>query len=760
MSIEKTRPLYGGHGDRGITVLLKQMHDVVAHDVTAQERLDQLTRIIANHVVADVCSIYLRRPDDQLELFSTAGLDREAVHQTRLTWGEGLVGMVANSQRPIITENAPAHPAFAYRPETGEDPLKAFLGVPLIRSGQVIGVLVLQNVSARRYGDDEVGAAQAVATLLAEIAASGELLSREETEAVDKVVHRPELLTGTGVVPGIAIGKASLHEAPIPKYKVFAENQAEEAKRLEDGLERLRSSVDRMITARDLKGVSREVLETYRLFAYDRGWKDRLRTAVFSGLSAEAAVLQVKNENRTRMLRSRDPYLRERMHDLDDLANRLLRILSGESPDMPRPIPDNAILFAQAMGPADLLEYDHNKLIGIVLAEATDTSHVAIVARALNIPVLGGLADAFERVEENDAVVMDGTTGELHIRPGQDVLKSYQSKSDLQSEEQARYAKERHLPCVTQDGQTVTVMMNAGLVLDMPQLGATGAAGVGLFRTELQFLIGRSLPSVEKQEALYREVMDFADGRPVIFRTADLGGDKSADYMKRRKEGNPAMGWRGLRMAVDRPGLLRPQLRALLSATAGRDLHVMFPMVTLASEIDAARDMLDLEIQWHKKRGRPYADKIHIGVMIETPAIGWQIDHIAQRVDFLSIGGNDLAQFFFAADRDTPWVTNRYDPLNPGFLSFIRWIVERARKAGIAVSYCGEQISDRLIASALIGIGVHQLSVAATTVGPLRRLVRQLDAGKLSDWMDDNLDSSRDSLRTDLANYLRRERVL
>ena len=760
MSIEKTRPLYGGHGDRGITVLLKQMHDVVALDANAQERLDQLTNIIASHVVADVCSIYLRRADDQLELFATAGLARSAVHNTQLTWGEGLVGAVATSQRPIITENAPAHPAFSYRPETGEDPLRAFMGVPLIRSGQVIGVLVLQNVSARQYGDDEVGAAQAVATLLAEIAASGELLGREETEEVDQVVHRPEYLTGSAVVPGIALGRAALHEAPVPRHKVFADNPAKEAKRLEEGLERLRSSVDRMLGEQDLKGVSREVLETYRMFAYDRGWKDRLRTAVFSGLSAEAAVLQVKSENRSRMLRSRDPYLRERMHDLDDLANRLIRVLSGESPDEPRPIPEQAILFANAMGPAELLEYDRTKLIGIVLAEASDTSHVAIVARALGIPMLGGLSDAFERVEENDPIIIDGTTGELHIRPGLDILTSYQSKSDLQSEEQAQYAKERHLPCVTRDGRAVDVMMNAGLVLDMPQLVATGALGVGLFRTELQFLIGQNLPSVESQEALYREVMDYADGRPVVFRTADLGGDKSADYMKRRKEGNPAMGWRGLRMAMDRPGLLRPQLRALLSATAGRELNIMFPMVTLASEIDAARDMLELEIQWHKKRNRPAADKINIGVMIETPAIAWQIGQIAPKVDFLSIGGNDLAQFYFAADRDTPWVSARYDPLNPGFLSFVRTVVNSGARAGVSVSYCGEQVSDPLIATALIGIGVTQLSVAATTVGPLRRLVRQLNAKELTTWIDDRLDSARDSLRTDLDRFLKREGII
>ena len=453
MAIENTRPPYGGHGDRGITVLLKQMHDVVAVDASAQQRLDQLTKVIANHVVADVCSIYLRRADDQLELFSTAGLRNEAVHSTRLAWGEGLVGHVATSQRFLMTDEAPAHPAFSYRAETGEDNLHSFLGVPMIRSGQVIGVLVVQNKSRRQYGDDEISAAQAVAAMLAEIAASGELLDRAETEEVDRVVHRADLLTGRGVVPGIAIGCAALHEAPVPIQKVFADNVADEAQRLEHGLEALRESVDLMVQAEDLKGVSREVLEAYRLFAYDRGWKDRLRAAVFSGLSAEAAVLQVKNENRARLLRSSNTYLRERMHDLDDLANRLVRLMNGEAPDANRSLPENAILFAHTMGPAELLDYNREKLIGLVLADASDTSHVAIVARALGMPMLGALPDAFDRVEEDDAIIIDGSAGELHIRPTDDVINSYRHKKELQSAAQEEFSRERALPSMTRDGK-------------------------------------------------------------------------------------------------------------------------------------------------------------------------------------------------------------------------------------------------------------------------------------------------------------------
>ncbi|MEE2690853.1 MAG: phosphoenolpyruvate--protein phosphotransferase [Pseudomonadota bacterium] len=757
MSLEKTRPPHGGHGERGITVLLRRMREAVALEATVQERLDHLTRVIATHIVADVCSIYLRRADDDLELYSTEGLNREAVHQTRLKWGEGLVGTVAATQRALVTADAPLHPAFVYKAETGEDPLHSFLGVPLIRSGKALGVLVLQNKASRRYTEDEVEAAQALAVLLAEVAASGELLDKEETAAVGEMLHRPERLVGVGVVPGVVMGKAAFHEAPAPQHKVFAENVAVEAERLEEGLSALRASVDEMLSNEALAGVSREVLETYRLFAYDRGWKDRLRAAVFSGLTAESAVEQVKAENRAKLSSARDPYLQERLHDLDDLAHRLLRHLAGDGAEAPRPIPDEAVIVARMMGPADLLEYDRAKLKGLVLAEASATSHVAIVARALEIPLVAGVDNALERVFEGDAVIIDGETGEVHIRPTADIIDSYRDKRELQSERQAAFAKERDLPAETRDGVGISILMNAGLALDMPHLEATGAAGVGLFRTELQFLIGQQLPKVGVQERLYRDVLERAGGKPVVFRTADLGGDKAATYMKRRLEGNPAMGWRGLRMAVDRPGIIRPQLRALLAAAEGRDLHIMFPMVTLAREIEAARALVDREIDRRMKRGAPLPASVSVGAMIETPSAAWRLEEIAAKVDFLSVGGNDLAQFYFAADRESEMTQRRFDPIEPGFLSFIQMLVDKAKSAGKPLSYCGEQAADPLMAAALIGVGVRRFSIPATAVGPFKRLVRSLDAGALTKWLGERLHGEHAALRAALIEHLREQ---
>ncbi len=738
----------------GIAALLRTMHDALAFAETAQERLDKLTHVIARHVESDVCSIYLRLPSDELELYSTEGLNREAVHKTRLNWGEGLVGVVAETKRPLVTSDAPLHPNFAYRPETGEDPLHSFLGVPLIRSGKSLGVLVLQNLVSRRYTDEEVGAVQAVATLLAEIAASGELFDPRTTAEVGAMLHRPERLVATGIVPGVAFGRAAFHEQPTPKHKVFAKNAEAEAARLNDGLAALQASVDAMLADTALDDAPREVLETYRLFAYDRGWKERMRAAAMSGLTAEAAVEQVQAENRARMAQVKDPYLRERMVDLDDLSNRLLRHLTGRSA-APAILPDEAILIARTLGPAELLEYDRSKLKGLALGEASTTSHVAIVARALGIPLVAGFDNAISLAEPGDELVIDGGIGEIHIRPTPEVVLSFREKRALQSEQQAAFAAERDLPCVTRDGVAVSLFMNVGIPLDMDNLERTGAAGVGLFRTELQFLIGAQLPRAGAQEKLYRQILDKAGGKPVVFRTADLGADKAASYMKMRAEANPAMGWRGMRMAVDRPGLFRPQIRALIAAAAGRELDVLFPMITVVSEIDAARALLDRELDLRVKRGRELPTSIRLGAMIETPAAAWRIDEIAAHVDFLSVGGNDLMQFYYAADRDTELTQRRFDPVEPGFLSFVARIAARARAAGKPLTFCGEQASDLVTAAALVGVGVTRFSSPASAIGPFRRLVRSLDAAAVSRWITGKFDAAQRPLRREFEAYLR-----
>lgn len=723
-------PTSGGPGDpAGPRFLLKRLREIMAATADAQERLDRLVEAIAANMVAEVCSIYLRRRGDVLELFATEGLNPQSVHQTRLNWGEGIVGLVAARAQPMNLAEAPLHPAFAYRPETGEDPLRAFLGVPIVRNGQVLGVLTVQNRAVRVYTEEETEALQTVATVLAEVASSGELLEPEATHEVDEVLHRAVKMGGQGIVAGVAVGVAALHEPQLPRHKIFASNVAEEARRLETALDDLRKSIDELVARHSgLAGAPMDVLEVFRLFAYDKGWKERLREAVYTGLTAEAAVERVLQDNRRRLERARDPYMRDRLHDLEDLSRRMLRHLAGDEAAEPDATPDDAIVFAHHMGPADLLEYDRAKVRGVALAEGAAASHVAIVARALEIPLVGGLGASIDSVEPGDRVVIDGDAGEVHVRPSDDLLESYRTAIELQEERQALYAQFIGEPARTTDGVEIVLDMNAGLLVDLPHLAETGARGVGLYRTELQFLISEALPKVSAQTRLYRDVLDGAGGRPVVFRTADIGGDKVLSYMETGREPNPAMGWRGVRMGLDRPGLLRGQMRALIAAAGGRDLKVLLPLVTTPREVEAAREMLEKEWRRAEKSGAQMPTGRSLGAMIETPAAAWSLKEIAAVSDFLSVGGNDLAQFFFACDREATALAGRFDLLSPPFLQFLARIASDADAAETPISFCGEAANDPAIALGLVGVGFRTFSLPATAIGPVKQAIRAVSS--------------------------------
>jgi len=720
-------------------VLLRQLREVMAEESNAQTRLDHLVEAIARNMVADVCSIYVRRSDDVLELFATEGLKRDAVHQTRLTWGQGLVGTVAQAGRPLNIKRASEHPNFVFRPETGEEKLNAFLGVPIIRSGKTIGVLTIQNNSPLGYSEEETEAAQMVSTILAEIISSEKFLTEREVQEVEELVHGPEYQVGTAIVHGLVHGTVYLLTPKRTDGNVFAGDLAAERKRLADALSELQRSVDDMM-ARDsaLSHISREVLEVYRLFAYDRGWARRLEEKILAGLTAEAAVEQVQAENRSQMRAASDPYLRERLHDLDDLSRRLLRTLRGESST--HELPESAIVLAETLGPAELLELDRSKLAGLVLAEASSNSHAAVVARSLRLPMVSGLEGIIDAANDDDSILVDGSSGEVFLRPTSDAVATFEEKARVRSEQLERYQRTKDLPCVTKDGVTVRVDMNAGLVMDMAMIDEVGADGVGLFRTELQFLVGRTLPTVREQAETYSSVIDASNGTKVVFRTADLGSDKRAHYMHGPLEANPAMGWRGLRMAIDREGLLRMQLRALMEGAKGRPLTVLLPLVTSPEEIVHARTVIDKEIDRARKLNEPVPETIRIGVMIEIPAAAWSIKRIGQHTDFLSVGGNDLAQFFFAADRENDRVASRYDYLSRAFVSFLKRTADDAKSVGVPISYCGEQAGDPLMALALIGIGFTNVSVAASAILPLKEMVRHVDQASLAKAIDGWLD--------------------
>ena len=726
----------------GPRVLLKRLRELMAEPLEPQERLDQIVRQIASNMVAEVCSAYVLRADGVLELYATEGLNKDAVHLAQLKMGQGLVGTIAASAQPLNLSDAQAHPAFRYLPETGEEIYHSFLGVPILRAGRSLGVLVVQNKAQRNYREDELEALETTAMVLAEMIATGEL-KKITRPGLELDLTRPVTIDGDGYNEGIGLGYVVLHEPRIVVTNLLNEDTETEIRRLADALGSLRISIDDMLSRREvsMEGEHRDVLETYRMFAHDKGWVRRMEEAIHNGLTAEAAVEKVQSDTKARMMRLTDPYLRERMHDFDDLANRLLRQLTGFSPhSQTESFPADAIVFARAMGAAELLDYPRANLRGLVLEEGAVTSHVVIVARAMGIAVVGQAAGAVALAENGDPVIIDGDDGKVHVRPVADLQKAYEEKVKLRARRQEQFRALRDVEPLTKDGKRITLQMNAGLLVDLPQLAESGAEGIGLFRTELQFMISSTMPKGEEQEAFYRSVLRQSGGRPVTFRTLDIGGDKVVSYFRGHEEENPALGWRAIRLSLDRPGLLRTQLRALLKAAAGGELKMMLPMVTEVGEIRAVRELMQKEVQHISKFGHPLPKKLQFGAMLEVPALMWQLDELMQEVDFVSVGSNDLFQFTMAVDRGNARVSDRFDVLGRPFLRILRDIVRAADRHETSVTLCGEMAGKPLPAMALLGIGFRSISMSPTSIGPVKAMLLGLDVDQLSRELNAALD--------------------
>lgn len=715
----------------GPRLLLRRLREVMAEPVNAQARLDRIVVQIASNMVAEVCSVYVLRADQRLELFATEGLKREAVHITTMRVDEGLVGLIAKTAEPLALTDAQSHPSFSYRPETGEEIYHSFLGVPILRGGNTLGVLVVQNKVKRAYSEEEIEVLETIAMLLAEMIASGELQSIARP-GVDIGLRRHIALKGTPINDGVGLGHAVMHEPRVIVTQIVAEDTTRELERLETALKAMRANIDELLDNNGSAGESREILEAFRVFANDRGWLRRLREAVSTGITAEAAVERVQNDARARLQRQTDPYMRERLHDLDDLANRLLHQLTGQALVVaPESLPDNAILVARSMGPAALLEYDRKKLRGLVLEDAGGASHVAIVARALGIPTVGDVANITNLIEQGDAIIVDGSSGEAHLRPLPNIETAYREKARLRARRQEQYHRLRHVPAITRDGVEINLMMNAGLLVDLQHLAEAGVRQIGLFRTELQFMMASRFPKLEQQQAFYAQVMEAAPGG-VTFRTLDIGGDKILPYMSTYEEENPALGWRAIRIGLDRPGLLRLQLRALLRAAAGRELRILFPMVTMVSEFDTAKAIVERELAHLRRHNHGAPTDLKLGVMIEVPSLLWQLDELLERVDFLSVGSNDLVQYLTAADRDNRRVANRFDVLSAPVLRALRDVAVKGRAAGKPVTLCGEIGGRPLEALTLMGIGYRALSMSATSIGPVKAALLAADAGEFA----------------------------
>ena len=744
---------------KGPSVLLRRLREVMAEPHDPQKRLDIIVADIAGNMSAEVCSVYVLRADGMLELYASQGLNPEAVHVSALRVGQGLVGTIAVSARALNLNDAQKHPAFEYLPETGEEIYNAFLGVPILRAGRVLGVLVVQNKSNRVYMDAEVEALETTAMVLGELIATGEL-EKLSSKGVALDLSRPLTMEGIALSDGIGLGYVILHEPRVIVTNLFNDQVEDEISRLREALIKVQVSIDVLFQSGNvpIEGEHRDVLEAYRMFAHDRGWNRRMEEAIANGLTAEAAVEKVQNDNRARMMRQPDPYLRERLHDFDDLANRLLRELVGKEHGASAAIVSgDHVIVARNMGAAELLDYNSRKLRGLVLEEAAPNSHVVIVARALGIPVVGQLADFVSNAEQGNPVIVDGEAGTVMLRPPLDMENAYAEKVKFRAGRQKQFEKLRDKPSKTKDGKDISLLMNAGLVMDLKQLETSGASGVGLFRTELQFMVSATLPRPGEQEELYRHVLDEAGDKPVTFRALDIGGDKVLPYLKTLNEENPAMGWRAIRLSLDRPALLRSQVRALLKASAGRSLRMMVPLVTEVWEINQVRELIKREVELQTRFGHEMPLSLELGAMVEVPSLIWQLDELMQAVDFISVGSNDLHQFMMASDRGNVNLANRFSPMSKSFLRVLKKIIDKAEEYDTPVTLCGEIAGRPISAMALLALGYKSISMSPIAVGPVKAMLMSLDVGELQQTLLPALDDTSEEttvmeLLTDFAD--------
>jgi phosphotransferase system enzyme I (PtsP) len=741
--------------------ILTGLHDIMAKRGSAQSKLDRVVDLIAEAMGSAVCSIYLLR-DNCLELFATHGLRKEAVHVTRLRMGEGLVGTIAEGRILNLAEAA-EHPAFAYRPETGEERFHSFAGVPIVRLETPIGVLAVQNAEPRRYEDVEIEALQTVAMVLSEMIGAARLVDGARRSRLRSA--GPLRLSGLKLVAGMAKGAAVFHEPRIVVEHTVAEDIEAERERVYGAFRKMREQIDNMAKEAEFgtTGEHQEILETYRMFAYDEGWSRRINSAIDSGLTAEAAIERVQQRMRARMQEIDDPLLQERMHDLEDLSNRLLRIVSGRMGTAAQSgLTRDTVLVARNLGPADLLEYDRRRLKAVVLEEGSLTSHMTIVARAIGVPVIGRLHDIRHSVEEGETILVDGDNGSVIVRPTRPLTTGFEHRMALSQKRRAEFAAVRTLPARTRDGVHVSVMVNAGLAEDAAALAMSGADGIGLFRTEFQFLVSATLPGRDRQQRLYTKVLEAAGERPVVFRTVDIGGDKALPYLTDEAEEqaeNPAMGWRALRLSLNRSTLMKAQARALIEASGGKVLRVMFPMVSEPWEYEEARALFEQQVEWARRAKRPVPTRVDYGAMLEVPSLAEMLDLLLPRLDFISIGTNDLTQFLFAADRSDPRLAQRYDWLSPAILRFLKRVLDAARAAGVPARVCGEMAGRPLEAMALIGIGAENFSITPAGVGPIKAMVRSLDATAVRARLDQLLGRPPKDMRKALADWARRHSV-
>jgi len=736
-------------------ILLKRLKKTLSVLGEAQARLNKIVKIIADSMNSEVCSIYLINKYSILELYATEGLRSKAVHYSQLNVGQGLVGKIAATAEPIKTSQVSKTKGFRYLPETGEEIYNSFLGVPIQRLGKMLGVLVIQNLKNREFTDDDVYGLEIVAMVIAEMAELGAFTSSDGSDELNH--NKKNSLTINGLVgkEGIVTGNTVLLEPQIKIENPIADNTNLEKLKLKKSISKLNDQLSEIISKKHFKkkGDFLEILETHKLLIEDKSWIKRMESSIDSGLSAVVAVEKEQTTTKIRIAKVQNFYFKERLNEFYEISNILLKILTNQKTYINLEDIKEPILIARNISPLELVSLRH-QLKGIILEDGSVGSHTTIVSRALNIPLLIQTKDIISKISNGDKVILDADQGLVYVRPDKTILELYSSKLKLRTKVKKTFLESKNLEAKTLDNKKIFLMMNAGLMAELPSLDDSGADGVGLYRTELQFLISNKVPKRAEQAEIYCKVLDSAGTNPVFFRTLDIGSDKILPTITPEIEPNPTLGWRAIRLTLERSGVFKMQVQALIRGAKGRNLNIVIPLVTEPNEFLQAKDIILDEIDREKKRNRIVPNLIQIGAMLEVPSLAFAPNSFFKSVDFLMVGGNDLKQFFFAADRENEKVRKRYDMLSASFLSFLKLIIKKSESYKLPLSYCGEDAGRPIEALVLCSLGFKTLSMQPNCIAPVKSLLRNIKLSQIKQIVDYALEANYETVRSQVVEYL------
>ncbi len=733
-----------------ISTLILQSHDL-------QETLDNIVNLVAKRMQSDVCSIYLLGDDGEtLTLKATKGLSRGSVGKITMKTSEGLTGLVIEQRGLVNIENAPQHPRYKYFRETGEEKFHSFLGAPLFERKTPVGVIVVQTREQRAFTTQEISTLSTIAYQISSIVINAKLLDsiqmKEQERAffereLDKLKEmgvikegrpsrpgkkgkQPQMLSGIPVSPGFSWGKIYILSRRGAKSAIeleLARPRAEEKKQFQLALEKAKIQT-LYLEKRVAENLSKEdaaIFHTHLMILEDRGFIAKVLALIDADYSAARAISEVVSHYVQAFSRMEDPYLRERSADMEDIGRRIIDSLDGTSQSRVR-LREKRIIVAKEILPSDLATLDNEKILGIITESGDVNSHASIMAKSLGIPAVVGIEKISQLVGPRDEVIIDGDTGHIYINPDSKIKGEYERLQRDYSNKQRALEGLRDVPGSTADGTRVFLRANIGLLSDIRIALANGAEGVGLYRTEFPYMARTSFPDQNAQYSLYKRILEGFQPHPVNIRTLDIGGDKGLPYFDYPKEDNPFMGWRSIRVSLDRQDIFRDQLAAVLMASPHGRASLMFPMVSSVDEIREIKTILNEVKEKLTREGKPFDPAMPLGIMVELPAAVQTAEILIREVDFFSIGTNDLIQYTLAADRNNPKVKKYYDPYHPAVLHSIKRVADAVHQANKQVSLCGEMAADPVNAILLLGLGISDFSLSAPLIPVVKQALRMV----------------------------------